>query len=175
MKAYQYIIDGRQRHRLTQKELAEMTGLSLRTIQRIEGGEVAPRAYTVRKIEQALALQEEPKNRNYEPLSNKVTIFKWLLSLSLFLPVVYVISAYLFWKNNDWEEEQQTGLRNTIYWNLTSACLLVPALVLLAMLILRSLGIPLWLRHFPTVLLLYWMIGLWNLKLSYGFMDTSHS
>lgn len=39
---------------LTQTELAESCNLSLRTIQRIEGSEVLPRAYTVKQIFEAL-------------------------------------------------------------------------------------------------------------------------
>ena len=39
---------------MTQEELAERTNLSTRTIQRIENGEVDPRAYTLQTLASAL-------------------------------------------------------------------------------------------------------------------------
>jgi len=48
----------RTRKGLTQEELAENSGLSLRTIQRIENGEVMPRGDSLKRI--AVALQVTP-------------------------------------------------------------------------------------------------------------------
>lgn len=42
---------------ITQEELANATGISLRTIQRIELGQVKPRAYSLKKIAQALQVE----------------------------------------------------------------------------------------------------------------------
>jgi transcriptional regulator with XRE-family HTH domain len=44
---------------MTQEELAEKTELSARTIQRIENGEVDPRAYTLQMIAKALGVDYE--------------------------------------------------------------------------------------------------------------------
>lgn len=41
---------------MTQEELAEKTGLSVRTVQRIENGEVDPRSYTLHQIAEALGV-----------------------------------------------------------------------------------------------------------------------
>jgi predicted transcriptional regulator len=38
---------------MTQEELANATGISLRTIQRINQGQVTPRAYSLKKIPEA--------------------------------------------------------------------------------------------------------------------------
>lgn len=43
---------------LTQQELADQTGISLRTVQRIETGEVIPRAYTIRTLTTFLGVEE---------------------------------------------------------------------------------------------------------------------
>lgn len=43
---------------ITQQELADLTGISLRSVQRIENGEVTPRAYTLRTLYTQLGLQE---------------------------------------------------------------------------------------------------------------------
>lgn len=42
---------------MTQGELANATGISLRTIQRIESGQVKPRAYSLKKIAEALKVE----------------------------------------------------------------------------------------------------------------------
>lgn len=50
----QKIVELRQRKGLTQEELVEQCNISVRTIQRIEAGEVTPRSYTVKTILNAL-------------------------------------------------------------------------------------------------------------------------
>tara|TARA_R110000868_G_scaffold410693_5_gene699833 strand:- start:9911 stop:10426 length:516 start_codon:yes stop_codon:yes gene_type:complete len=44
---------------LTQEQLAEETSISVRTIQRIENGEVEPRAHSIHKIAEALEINYE--------------------------------------------------------------------------------------------------------------------
>ena len=48
------ILELRQEKGLTQEELVEQCNISVRTIQRIEAGEVVPRAYTIKTILSAL-------------------------------------------------------------------------------------------------------------------------
>lgn len=50
----QKLIDLRLEKGMTQEDLANVTGISLRTIQRIEQGQVKPRAYSLKKIAEAL-------------------------------------------------------------------------------------------------------------------------
>ena len=50
------IADGRVKKNITQKELAELCNIDIRTIQRIEAGEVVPRMYTLKLISAALGL-----------------------------------------------------------------------------------------------------------------------
>jgi len=52
----------RQRKGLTQSELAEVSNLSLRTIQRIESGEVTPRNYTIKVVFESLDYQSTTNN-----------------------------------------------------------------------------------------------------------------
>ena len=53
------ILEIRKRKGLSQEELAEMAGISLRTLQRIEKGETEPRGYTLKSICQALGTDVE--------------------------------------------------------------------------------------------------------------------
>jgi len=48
----------------TQAEIAKRCGVTLRTIQRIEKGEVTPSAYTLGKLVELLALEQEKSSQN---------------------------------------------------------------------------------------------------------------
>lgn len=62
---------------LTQEELVEKCNLSVRTLQRIEGGEVTPRISTIKLIVEALELDfDNSLNSLYR--SNRVVIKRWL-------------------------------------------------------------------------------------------------
>lgn len=52
------IKDSRLRKGYTQQELADLTGVSIRSIQRIENGEVAPRGATLRLLGEQLELKD---------------------------------------------------------------------------------------------------------------------
>jgi len=52
--------DSRIRQGLSQDDLADKSGLSVRTIQRIENGESTPRGYTLKRL--SIALQSSPDN-----------------------------------------------------------------------------------------------------------------
>jgi transcriptional regulator with XRE-family HTH domain len=79
---------------MTQEELADKTELSARTIQRIESGEVDPRAYTLQMIAKALEvdfslfIEQEPKESQE---IQKVDDNNWLalLHLSGILPLIF--------------------------------------------------------------------------------------
>lgn len=51
---------------LTQEELVEMCNLNVRTIQRIEAGEVTPRSYTIKALFEALGIQENQEFKEAE-------------------------------------------------------------------------------------------------------------
>src|SRR5687767_2052315 len=59
MMLHQQITTLRKNKGLTQEELAGRTGLTVRTIQRIESGESVPRSYTLKAIAQALDIPFE--------------------------------------------------------------------------------------------------------------------
>lgn len=53
------ILDLRKQKGLTQEELVERCNINVRTIQRIEAGEVSPRSYTIKSILEALGVNSE--------------------------------------------------------------------------------------------------------------------
>lgn len=59
MEIHKKIVLARKRKGLTQEQLAEMTNITSRTIQRIESGKTVPRAFTIKAIAAALGTSFE--------------------------------------------------------------------------------------------------------------------
>ncbi len=87
---------------LTQEELADKTELSARTIQRIENGEVDPRAYSLQMIAKALDVDfslfnEDESTADKEKIAKNDNLYLGLVHLSgmflLFIPTI------LIWNN----------------------------------------------------------------------------
>ena len=93
------IIHYRKLKGITQETLAEATGLNVRTIQRIEAGEVDPRLYTLKSIADALDVSMEellPEPTQHE--LNQIAILH-ITPLGFFLfPVMgNVLLPFIFW------------------------------------------------------------------------------
>ncbi len=56
---------------LTQEELVDKCNLNVRTLQRIESGEVTPRTYTLRLIFEALEYSFDPSQQNSGWMQNR--------------------------------------------------------------------------------------------------------
>jgi transcriptional regulator with XRE-family HTH domain len=100
----------RNQRSITQKELSESCNIDIRTIQRIESGDVTPRISTLKLIANALSCDmsifkcDNPENANY--LSHKVLLALFVtgviyfISWSLFSPIIpknsFLISINLF-------------------------------------------------------------------------------
>jgi uncharacterized Tic20 family protein len=126
----------RQQKGLTQERLAELCEVSPRTIQRIEGGEVDPRAYTLHCLGEALGFdfgEENTGNENF-----------WLTILHLSSVFCILIIPLLLWswKKNQSYKIDQHG-RHVLNFQITMTLSLfaalffmlvgLPALVLLNM------------------------------------------
>lgn len=86
------IKDLRLQKGLTQEELAFKTELSVRTIQRIESGEVVPRAYTIHTIAKAL-------DADFEDLQSDASVHPQGVQESkehIWLPLVHLSAYFLF-------------------------------------------------------------------------------
>lgn len=102
------IKDGRTAKGLTQKELAEQTSISHRSIQRIESGKVNPRFYTLKKLSEHLDLsldqliqQSEELEEKYGKTSiQKIQTFVSILAIVMialtFFPK-YMYDSPIFW------------------------------------------------------------------------------
>jgi transcriptional regulator with XRE-family HTH domain len=80
----------REKLNLTQEELSNRSGISVRTIQRIESG-IAPKGYTLRALAKALDINQNEliKNNvlNHQPNSNLVNLINLSSLLAVFIPI----------------------------------------------------------------------------------------
>src|SRR5512141_1289476 len=95
----------RQQKGLTQERLAELCEVSLRTIQRIESGEVDPRAYTLHCLGTALEFDFGEDNTAHEDW--------WLAALhlsSIFCILLIPLALWSWKKNQSYKIDQQGRL-----------------------------------------------------------------
>jgi transcriptional regulator with XRE-family HTH domain len=90
----------RQQQGVSQEELAERSGLSLRTIQRIENGETEPRGDSLKRIAAALGVTP---NEIMDWAVQENNHFLSALNLSaltfLFFPLLGIIVPYILWSS----------------------------------------------------------------------------
>ncbi|HEX8041935.1 MAG TPA: helix-turn-helix domain-containing protein [Chryseosolibacter sp.] len=93
------IIHFRKLKGITQETLSEVTGLNVRTIQRIESGEVDPRLYTLRSIADALGVNLEellPEPTQHE--LNQIAVLHITPLAFFFFPIVgNVLVPFIYW------------------------------------------------------------------------------
>lgn len=114
----------RQQKGLTQELLAEQCEVSPRTIQRIESGEVDPRAYTLQCLSKALEFDfgaEASPNENL-----------WLALMHLSSIICIVIFPLLLWS---WKKDRSSKIdqqgRHVLNFQITMVLTLIVALLLL--------------------------------------------
>ncbi len=93
------IIHFRKLRGITQETLSEATGLNVRTIQRIESGEVDPRLYTLKSIADALDVNLEellPEPTQHE--LNQIAVLHITPIAFFFFPIIgNVMVPFIFW------------------------------------------------------------------------------
>lgn len=133
---------------LTQEELAERTKLSVRTIQRIESGEVDPRTYTLTLLAEALdveleTLTTEKAQKVQEPVLSETEKTKWLALLhisGLFAFLLPPLIIYL-WKKEE-VPEMETHFMDVMNFQI-SIIVYIFASVLAIVLVVGILLLPL--------------------------------
>lgn len=93
------IIHFRKLRGITQETLSEVTGLNVRTIQRIEAGEVDPRLYTLKSIADALDVNLEellPEPTQHE-LNQIAALHATPIAFFLFPIIGNVMVPFIFW------------------------------------------------------------------------------
>lgn len=101
----------RLKKKLTQAELAELTKISLRSIQRLEKGEVTPRAHTLKSISKVLGIKlsnsSDEIKKGHTFLSATIILSLGSLIICLLLAIAYLSQASNF---------PETDFEFQIYW-----------------------------------------------------------
>ena len=130
----QKVAELRQQKNITQEQLAEDCQVSVRTIQRIESGEVEPRAYTRNSLSKFLEFDFGQDNTENESF--------WLAALHLSSMFVIVLIPLLLWswkKNQSYEIDRQgrkvlnfqITMTLILFGGLCFAVIFLPVLILL--------------------------------------------
>jgi XRE family transcriptional regulator, regulator of sulfur utilization len=141
---------------LSQEKLAETSGISIRTIQRIEEGKSVGSGYTINTLAKTLNINltdlVNSVSQNTLPVSNNISKLK-ILNLSaitmLVIPLANIfIPAYIYWKNRDDEKVKDIGSKIVsfqIFWTFGTLLIAIIASIILLPLFetLRAGSIPL--------------------------------
>jgi transcriptional regulator with XRE-family HTH domain len=162
------IADLRARKALTQEDLADLAGVTVRTIQRIENGNTSPRPYTLRALAKALGTAPESLAIDDPPTTPKESLPDrqgenrdnlYLLNLSSFtylvIPFVHALVPYKIWQRHR-TQLYVSGKRivlNQFKWTIALWSLLLLALVY-NLLLARYIGPP----AYPYMASYLWII-----------------
>lgn len=156
MKTGQKIKDLRIKKGMTQEELAEKTELSVRTIQRIENGEVDPRSYTLQAIASVLDVDYNELNimddvEFEKKAQTENTIWLALLHLSGLFIMLFPPIIIWAWKKNTIKNINPHAI-DVINFQLSMLIYMIPAGLLVLLLI--GLPIVIFLGIFSTVVII---------------------
>ena len=90
--------EGRVAKGYTQKELSELSNISVRSIQRIENGEILPRSYTLKTLAQTLEISFESIQKAKPAQKHRLKINKAqkiIMSISLPLVIFFASGAFI--------------------------------------------------------------------------------
>ena len=152
MNAGQKIKQLRIKKGLTQEELAEKTNISARTIQRIENGEVEPRAYSLQMLAKALDVEFEEltdHNANVNPTQNSF----WLPLLHLSGLFTLLLPPVLIWilKKDQNEDIREHGI-DVINFQINILIFLIPSAILAGLVV--TIPVVIFLGLFSTIIII---------------------
>lgn len=107
---------------LTQEELVELCNLNVRTIQRIEAGEVTPRSYTVKALFEALGAKVENMEMGVISDNHFKSVVPWLYTGFCAGLVYFMLSYFDISMEIEWMEG---NLINTMNFGLVKVSILI--------------------------------------------------
>ena len=110
----------REKLNLTQKELSEKSGISIRTIQRIESG-ITPKGFTAKALAKALNVDEDSLNKELEEIDiTTINIINLSSLIFVFIPILNFIIPLVI---STFKKEKSTITKQIItiqiLWSLT--------------------------------------------------------
>jgi uncharacterized Tic20 family protein/DNA-binding XRE family transcriptional regulator len=131
----------RRKKGLTQEQLAELSGVTTRTIQRIEKGAVVPQIQTLKMLANCLGVDTEllmdvPEG-NAELIAQPekatlVPLFHLLALAGLLLPVFNIVLPFILWlvKKDENPEYDRQG-KQVLNFHLTQTIIFFPSIILM--------------------------------------------
>ncbi|SDF15591.1 helix-turn-helix domain-containing protein [Epilithonimonas hungarica] len=126
---------------LSQEQLSELSGVSVRTIQRIEKGTVEAHLTTLKLLAECLdvktedLLKPEEASLTLEEIKKPgkiVPLYQILALAGLFFPILNIIlPAVLWWMKKDELPEYDSTGKETINFQISITMLFIPAIVLM--------------------------------------------
>jgi transcriptional regulator with XRE-family HTH domain len=145
MKTGQLIKELRLKKGITQEDLAAKTDISVRTIQRIESGDVDPRAYTLQSIAVALDVDFAMlanSESELEAVDDQKGNNRWLPLLHLSGLLLLIIPPILIWI---WKRDEVKNIRkhavDVINFQLSITLYMLPFVIFFAPPLLLIIGI----------------------------------
>lgn len=128
----QRIKDFREQKGLTQSDLADKTGLSLRTIQRIEAGHTIPKGHTLQVLSEFIGVNPTELSNNPSQITDEQIDQIKLINLSalvvILIPFGNIISPFILWRKHHKDqiinEAGKSILNFQIIWTLALSLLL---------------------------------------------------
>ena len=118
----------RERLNLTQKELSEQSGISVRTIQRIEAGD-SPKGYTLKTLAKTLGIAENElldKNQTIYPNTQLLKYINLITLPFIILPPLNIVAPLvLMYYKKEWTSIAKQIIDIQIIWLLASAILVL--------------------------------------------------
>lgn len=134
MKFNDKILQLRDERKISQEELSEASGISVRTIQRIEKDEVTPRPYTTRKLLEALNVSLEDFNSHNSPsdqIEESAKLNRFIMSnfLVFLFPVIFLLFLISIWKKGTWSNTSNLICKKVlsfqIIWTILSVVIIL--------------------------------------------------
>lgn len=131
----------RRKNGLTQEKLAELSGITTRTIQRIEKGAVVPHIHTLKILADCLEIDIEMLTGDHETVvveeevpvkKSIVPLFHLLALLGLALPILNIILPFILWllKRDENEEFDRQG-KQVLNFHLSMTLLFFPSIIVM--------------------------------------------
>ena len=121
----------REKQNLTQEELAEQSGISVRTIQRIESG-AEPKGHTLKSLAKTLGVQEnELLEREATKIESNATLLKMInlssLPFTIIPPANSLIPLIIMWIKKDFSPMAKQLVSIQIVWTISAVILFMLA------------------------------------------------
>lgn len=132
----------RQKLNLTQEELSEKSGISVRTIQRIEAG-TSPKGYTLKSLAKGLGIPEDELLEKEEVTSvDDTTWLKWInisaLPFMIFPPLNVIAPLLLMFAKKQFTPVTKKIVTIQIVWSLIAGVLILAIMMLNDMFAIRG-------------------------------------